>query len=123
MLHDDHDKKIEIQTSTTHHEDDHDNDHNIKINDRVSTSLVPNCIGTVRYIGSTKFAEGCWVGLEMDEEKGKNDGCVGDERYFDCKRLHGIFVPLESIEEFCDRKKRKKHKEKKKKYKKRKRNI
>lgn len=48
--------------------------------------------GTVAYIGNTLFASGKWVGVILDEAKGKNDGTVQGKRYFTCENNHGIFV-------------------------------
>lgn len=48
--------------------------------------------GTVAYIGATLFASGKWVGVILDEPKGKNDGTVQGKRYFTCEENHGIFV-------------------------------
>lgn len=48
--------------------------------------------GTVAYIGNTLFASGKWVGVILDEAKGKNDGTVQGKRYFTCEENHGIFV-------------------------------
>ncbi|XP_014705905.1 CAP-Gly domain-containing linker protein 4 isoform X1 [Equus asinus] len=51
-----------------------------------------NEMGTVRYVGPTDFASGIWLGLELRSAKGKNDGAVGDKRYFTCKPNHGVLV-------------------------------
>ncbi|EPY77426.1 restin-like 2 isoform 4-like protein [Camelus ferus] len=51
-----------------------------------------NEMGTVRYVGPTDFAAGIWLGLELRSAKGKNDGAVGEKRYFTCKPNHGVLV-------------------------------
>ncbi len=48
--------------------------------------------GFVRYVGQTHFAPGDWVGVELDDDSGKNDGAVQGERYFDCTPGRGMFV-------------------------------
>ncbi|XP_060951755.1 dynactin subunit 1-like isoform X1 [Limanda limanda] len=54
--------------------------------------------GTVAYIGATLFASGKWVGVVLDEPKGKNDGTVQGKRYFICEENHGIFVRQSQIQ-------------------------
>eukprot|EP00930_Biecheleria_cincta_P102201 TRINITY_DN93895_c0_g1_i1.p1 TRINITY_DN93895_c0_g1~~TRINITY_DN93895_c0_g1_i1.p1 ORF type:complete len:329 (+),score=90.36 TRINITY_DN93895_c0_g1_i1:94-987(+) len=49
-------------------------------------------MGTVRFAGPTQFAAGQWVGVELDNAEGKNDGTVQGTRYFECKPQHGIFA-------------------------------
>ncbi|XP_066488821.1 dynactin subunit 1 isoform X4 [Tiliqua scincoides] len=58
--------------------------------------------GTVAYVGATLFATGKWVGVILDEAKGKNDGTVQGRRYFTCDENHGIFVRQSQIQVFDD---------------------
>uniref|UniRef100_A0A8C2JSB0 Si:dkeyp-47f9.4 n=1 Tax=Cyprinus carpio TaxID=7962 RepID=A0A8C2JSB0_CYPCA len=51
-----------------------------------------NEMGTLRYIGTADFAPGLWLGLELRNPKGKNDGSVGSRRYFSCRPGHGVLV-------------------------------
>ena len=46
----------------------------------------------IRFAGQTTFAPGIWVGVELDDASGKNDGTVQGERYFECPMGHGMFV-------------------------------
>uniref|UniRef100_A0A673XMC4 Dynactin subunit 1 n=2 Tax=Salmo trutta TaxID=8032 RepID=A0A673XMC4_SALTR len=54
--------------------------------------------GTVAYVGATLFATGKWVGVILDEPKGKNDGTVQGKRYFQCDENCGIFVRQSQIQ-------------------------
>eukprot|EP00049_Salpingoeca_infusionum_P006334 m.105252 g.105252 ORF g.105252 m.105252 type:complete len:602 (+) comp13276_c0_seq1:229-2034(+) len=56
--------------------------------------------GTVRYFGTVSFRTGLWVGVELDESVGKNDGSVHGVRYFKCASGHGVFA---QPEKFCAR--------------------
>ncbi|CAI5707121.1 unnamed protein product [Peronospora effusa] len=53
---------------------------------------VGNVPGVVRFIGTTRFATGTWVGIELYEQKGKNSGTINGEQYFSCAPNHGIFI-------------------------------
>lgn len=58
----------------------------------VSVDKVPSR-GVVRFCGSTVFNPvGIWVGIELDEPKGKNDGSVKGVEYFKCAFPRGIFA-------------------------------
>eukprot|EP01083_Nonionella_stella_P083952 232214_1 len=51
------------------------------------------CDGTIRFIGNTLFKTGAiWYGIELNEAKGKNNGTVQGEWYFECEDKYGTFV-------------------------------
>ncbi|CAL4061348.1 unnamed protein product, partial [Meganyctiphanes norvegica] len=49
-------------------------------------------LGSVSFVGSTQFSSGKWVGVVLDEKKGKNNGSVQGKSYFQCEDGYGIFV-------------------------------
>src|ERR1700761_1857177 len=69
-------------------------DLNVRVGQQVETQDGKQ--GTIRYIGSLHVASGEWLGLELPDETGKNDGSVKGERYFNCAPGYGIFVRKES---------------------------
>uniref|UniRef100_A0A3B3XNM0 CAP-Gly domain-containing protein n=1 Tax=Poecilia mexicana TaxID=48701 RepID=A0A3B3XNM0_9TELE len=51
-----------------------------------------NEMAFIRFLGTTDFAPGLWLGLELRSPKGKNDGSVGGHRYFICRPGYGVLV-------------------------------
>ncbi|KAA8583439.1 hypothetical protein FQN60_015985, partial [Etheostoma spectabile] len=51
-----------------------------------------NKSGTVRYVGPTDFAEGTWVGVELEVPAGRNDGSVCGKHYFHCNPGYGVLI-------------------------------
>ena len=59
--------------------------------------------GEIKYVGAVKEipgGAGSWVGIELDEPVGKNDGSLGETRYWgepsELKR--GVFVRPERVD-------------------------
>ncbi len=77
-----------------------DNSSQLKIGDRVNINSSVGGVktGILRYIGETDFAKGEWAGVELDEKLGKNDGSVGNKRYFQCEPMYGVFAPIQKVE-------------------------
>ncbi|CAL1677356.1 unnamed protein product [Lasius platythorax] len=53
--------------------------------------------GVIAYVGSTEFASGTWIGVELDAPTGKNDGAVNGHKYFTCRPKCGIFVKVDKL--------------------------
>ena len=49
-------------------------------------------LGTVRFVGGVHYAKGEWVGVELEEGGGKNNGTIKGTAYFSCASGHGIMV-------------------------------
>jgi len=64
---------------------------NLKVGQKVEV-VGKEVSGTIAYIGTTQFQAGKWIGLVLDEPKGKNDGSVQGKTYFTCKENYGMFV-------------------------------
>ncbi|KAF8971830.1 dynactin [Flammula alnicola] len=58
-----------------------------------SIVTIPQGRGVVRFKGPTSFmTSGKWVGIELYEKNGKNDGSVDGIAYFTCEMGYGVFV-------------------------------
>lgn len=57
-----------------------------------TVELLTGVKATVQFIGNTHFAPGDWIGVELENASGKNDGALQGQRYFDCPPGHGMFI-------------------------------
>ncbi|CAK9114983.1 Ankyrin-1 (ANK-1) (Ankyrin-R) (Erythrocyte ankyrin) [Durusdinium trenchii] len=70
----------------------------VRVGQRVRVSHLGGAAGTVRYVGGVHYAKGeDWVGVELEEPLGKNDGSVKGKSYFACPDKHGVFAKLSSV--------------------------
>jgi len=53
--------------------------------------------GTVRFIGTTAFGPGEWVGIELEKPTGTHDGMANGHRYFTCPQGHGVYVQRQGV--------------------------
>lgn len=59
--------------------------------------LTEDRTGIIRFIGQTTFATGEWIGVELDDPIGKNNGSVKGVKYFQCRPGHGMFLRSSAI--------------------------
>ncbi|KAL7291348.1 hypothetical protein TKK_0014946 [Trichogramma kaykai] len=63
----------------------------VKIGQRVEIAG-KDCQGVIAYVGHPAFAAGKWIGVILDEPKGRNNGTIKGQFYFKCPDNHGMFV-------------------------------
>jgi len=54
--------------------------------------------GEVKYVGELNGKSGVFVGIQLDEPYGKNNGSVEGKAYFSCMPKCGIFVRPSAVE-------------------------
>lgn len=51
--------------------------------------------GSIAFVGKTQFASGDWIGVILDEPKGKNNGSLRGVQYFKVVKLpHETNLPI-----------------------------
>lgn len=60
-----------------------------------------NIKGTIRYVGEYHEKPGIWVGIELDQAKGKNNGTIHGKKYFECPNNTGLFITLTQAQKAC----------------------
>jgi len=69
----------------------------ISVGRRIILPTKNNAPGCIQFLGETDFAKGIWVGVELDNPVGKNNGVVASRKYFSASPNHGIFVRPDSL--------------------------
>ena len=75
-------------------------DKRFEIGDEVS--LRKNQHGTIRFCGTTSFADGVWVGVEMRDPVGTCNGTMKAVSYFQCEQNYGVFVRPDILRKLSD---------------------
>lgn len=72
----------------------------IKIGNRCEVKLKAGTQrGSVKFIGETAFKEDVlWIGVQLDEPFGKNNGSVEGRVYFSCPNKYGVFARPDTVE-------------------------
>lgn len=68
----------------------HVNGYSFQLGDRVKVKYTLRR-GILRFSGPTKFAEGIWAGMELEEPSGTHNGTVENETYFTVDPQRGVF--------------------------------
>ncbi|KAI9889462.1 MAG: hypothetical protein M1814_005245 [Vezdaea aestivalis] len=63
---------------------------NFRVGQTIQLSDGRVCV--IRFLGTAHFSAGDWIGVELDDGTGKNDGSVQGERYFECEPGNGMFL-------------------------------
>jgi len=58
------------------------------------------CRGTVAYVGTTLFSPGKWIGVILDENKGKNNGTVMAKTYFSVGISSSLRIIFQKLHKF-----------------------
>lgn len=95
------------QQMARHKQEQHDEplDESIQVGERCEVNPGARR-GTVRFVGPVPALEGAtWVGVELDEPMGRNDGSVKGVRLFHCAQSYGVVVKphLVSVGDFPPR--------------------
>lgn len=73
----------------------------VEVGDAVIIEPVPPATelreGICRFMGTTSFADGPWIGVELLHTPGKNSGSVFNVQYFTCAPGQGLFVRPELV--------------------------
>jgi len=53
--------------------------------------------GVVQFVGKVGFAQGEWIGVQLDEPKGMHNGSLFGESYFSCPDKTGVFAKSDQL--------------------------